>query len=158
MKWPTGYGRSSENRQRTSKGQYLIIEEMVIFLIGMLIVLGSMVTFQTFGDDLETKTSQQEMNLVGERIASLAVQLADSGSEASARFEIPRKITGKSYVISLLQGEGISIRLAKGAGETTVPLRGLENSLDLEGKIGSTIENPKLTYRENGTERLTLGW
>jgi len=147
--------------QQTSKGQYLVIEEMMIFLMGMLIVLGSIATFRTFGSDLEARSSVKEMNLVGEKIANLAVKLTKSGTQSSVRssvyFETPRKITGKTYTIYLKDNEGINIKLAKGSGEVTVPLRGLEDSINLEGNVSSVVSKPKLIYSAESST-LKLGW
>lgn len=156
----------ADSRGRSSKGQYLVIEEMVVFLIGMLIVFGSMAAFQTFGDDLKRKVAIKESNLLGERIASLSVKLASSASkgsdcfQTSASFETPSKITGRSYIIDFVQGRGVTIRLGKGMQDIIIPLRGLEDSLELKGNISSEVSRPRLTYREQSLSRdvLRLGW
>lgn len=141
--------KSSEKR----KGQYLIIEQMFVFGIGIMIAFSFLATFSDFERNIKSDSAAKQLRTYGRVVSYKIMDLTESGGEAKLDFEVPSELGGESYILKL--SNGVVIRTASNRSLYRTSLLGLENHLDTSGKIFSGMG--EVTARYDGKSRITLG-
>jgi len=83
----------------SSKGQYLIISEILLFALGILITANVVVSFQTIHASLSKGALKDQFGSVADVVITAVVKAATTNSSIAVTF--PAKISEKIYVISL---------------------------------------------------------
>lgn len=82
-----------------SKGQNIVINEVLLFALGILITVHVVNSFSTMQSSLRQVSTTDQFTGVADIISSAAVQAASSNASIVAEF--PEKISEEVYVISL---------------------------------------------------------
>lgn len=133
------------------KGQYLIVEQMVIFTIGIFVALSFVSIFGTFESDIRQETTSNQLRTYSKALRNKIVSLVETDAESETIIDIPRTLSEKTYVIELsngliIQSEGYTYRS---------DLMGLRERLKLSGSVISKRGRAKLEY--NGEDTLKIG-
>lgn len=86
-------------RVEGSKGQYLIISEILLFALGILITANVVVSFQSIQSSLSKAALKDQFGSVADVVSTAVVKAATTNSSIAVIF--PTKISEKIYVISL---------------------------------------------------------
>ncbi len=132
------------------KGQYAIIEHVILLGAGIAITLGFLAAFQTINEDVEMTSAASETQLVAQFVAANAISLAESGSEGRVTLEIPETVAGNEYAVRL-RDDGVEV-VTRGA-EYTASMYGISGNIDMGGQVVSREEQVTITYVNN---RMTL--
>lgn len=110
------------------KGQYLAIETMLTFGMGLALAIGTISVFNNYRSEMIDTTTEKEINMVQSELRNTIFHLksADSGS---MEVELPEDIAGSDYTVSL--NKGVRINLNRNVHETRFP--GLTNKYSFEG-------------------------
>ncbi|MFA4820302.1 MAG: hypothetical protein WC613_05090 [Candidatus Aenigmatarchaeota archaeon] len=83
-----------------SKGQYRLISEMLLFLLGIMITSYVIVNFNTLQAGVKTMAVKDQMENVIDTVASAIVKVANTNN-ATIRVVIPGKVSENVYKISI---------------------------------------------------------
>ncbi len=85
------------------KGQYLTIEYVLFFAIGIVMVLGVYLTFTGINADIRADSSMVQMQKTGELIRSSIVNVYETGKSTNSvinyKLSIPPRLSGHPYII-----------------------------------------------------------
>lgn len=81
------------------KGQHLVVNEVLLFAIGVLITAHVALSFSTIQASLNSVSTKDHFRNIGDVVAAGVVRTAAQNS--SAVISLPDKISGKVYVVSL---------------------------------------------------------
>ncbi len=137
---------------KRKKGQQLIVEEMILFGIGLIIALGFLSAFQGFEKGAKEQSGKDQIEQMGEIISAQIMELVQTKSEGKLIFELPQTLGGERYYIKLKQG-GILIQTQSNKVYVT-HVFGLDKKYYFKGGIESSSKKATLTL-ENKT--ITLG-
>ncbi|MCJ7479334.1 MAG: hypothetical protein MUP63_04120 [Candidatus Nanohaloarchaeota archaeon QJJ-7] len=133
------------------KGQYALVEQVILFGLGISVALGFMYAFQGIGEDIEEDVRSHQVDVVSSYLAYASADLIESGSEGSISMEIPEKIASENYIVRFGEG-GVELQMA---GEKSIsPLYGLESRIEPGGQVLSNVRFSEVTLRG---DRLRIG-
>lgn len=118
------------------KGQYLAIETMLTFGMGLALAIGTISVFNNYQSQVMETTTDKEVNLVQSELRDTIFHLksADSGN---IEVELPSDIGGSDYTVSLNKGVRVSVN--QNTHETNFP--GLTQQYSFEGTVeGGTVK------------------
>lgn len=138
--------------KRKSKGQYLIVEEVLIFSIGLIIVLGFFSTFQYFSKETKSNAVREQLEVVGSYIKSKVVETVQMDGTGKISVDLPHKLAGDSYAV-YLNSKGIEMTSSSGKSYAS-GIYGLEGSYNFNGKILSDVKD---VYLKKSGNNITLG-
>ena len=81
------------------KGQHRIINEILIFTIGIAITSFILVSFQNISDGMSRISVQDQLTSVSNLISSGIIKVA--GTQATVSLKVPRDVSGMMYKIQL---------------------------------------------------------
>lgn len=132
-------------------GQYALIEQVLLFTIGISITLGFLIAFEDLTEDIRDDMAEAQTRLVSQHVASSSVELVTSGAEGEFAVALPETVAGQDYAIRMDDG-GVTVETA---GEThTASLHGLTAVTDVSGALESRSGDITLTYQDG---RLEMG-
>ncbi|MDY6769482.1 MAG: hypothetical protein SVU88_00760 [Candidatus Nanohaloarchaea archaeon] len=131
-------------------GQYTLVEQVVLFALGISITLGFLFAFRGLGADVQQDMQTVQSELVAEYMASNAVELVESGADGRMEVPLPERIASSAYALRF--GEG-GVMVAVNGEQAVAPLYGLSSRLAVDGDIGSDGGAASL---ERDGHRLTL--
>ncbi|MDY6766366.1 MAG: hypothetical protein SVW77_03285 [Candidatus Nanohaloarchaea archaeon] len=130
-------------------GQYTLIEQVVLFTLGISITLGFMFAFNDIQTRVETDMKDIQSELVAEYIASSSIELVESGAEGRIDAPVPEEIAAEQYAVRMGEG-GVQVEVA---GEQAVaPLYGLTSVIGVDGAAESREGSVTLTYTDGDLE------
>lgn len=112
-----------------SKGQYLSLEQMVLFSISVIITVSIYFSFTAASDRVGEETIKDQLEEIGELTTSGISQIYTGRNVkyAERELQIPKKISGKSYKI-ITTGSTVQVIRGKRAVEVDI------------GEISDTIQ------------------
>lgn len=125
------------------KGQYAVVEQILLFGVGITIALGLLAAFQVVGDDIRGETASTQTELLSQYMAANTVELAESGAEGKFIFDLPDKLAGQGYAIKYAN-DGI-VTVTSGA-KHTAGVHGLSSLITLDGSIESGEQSVAVTF------------
>jgi len=137
---------------RKKKGQHLILEEIILFSLGLIIALGFFSTFQSFEKSAKTQSREEQFEMLGEIISSHIIELTQSNATGKIEFSIPESIGGEGYLLALKVG-GIMIQTQSHQVHIT-PIYGIEEKYEMDGVVQSNYKKASVTLEG---EKITLG-
>lgn len=87
----------------TVKGQYLAVESVATFGMGLLVAIGTVTAFTTYEDDVVDKASERQINVVESQLMDAIHSLKDVES-GHQQVDLPKRIGGSSYEVGLSNG------------------------------------------------------
>lgn len=132
------------------KGQYAIVEHIILIGAGIAIALGFLAAFQSMNSSIEGGAKEVEARSVSRMVATTAVELVESGSTGKYVLEVPATIANNEYALKLREG-GVEVVTAGAA--YTAPLHGIPSRVAVDGDIISRNQQIALVYTG---DRLTL--
>ncbi len=116
------------------KGQYALLEQVILFGLGILITLGFLFAFQDLSGTVKEDIRGSQAAVVSEYVTSAAVELTESGAEGTMTIPIPENIAAEPYAVQL--GDG-GMKVEVGGDRNIAPLYGLESRLETAGSVES---------------------
>jgi len=106
------------------KGQYLTVEYVIFFAIGIAMVIGIYLTFTNINTDLRQDAATMQLEKTNELIRDSIVNIYEAGNRTGAdiityELSIPPRLSGHTYVIKY---DGNAPRRAKHAKWQRLPL------------------------------------
>lgn len=131
-------------------GQYALIEQVLLFTIGISITLGFLIAFEDLTADVREDMGEAQTRLLSQYVAASAVELAESGSEGELVLSLPETVAGQDYVVRMGE-DGVTVETT---GERhTASLNGLTERFDVSGAIEGREGDISLVY-QGGTIEL----
>lgn len=127
-------------------GQYTLIEQVVLFAIGISITLGFLVAFQDLSEDIESDMATLQSRLVARYAASSAVELAESGAEGRIVVDIPETVASRVYALRFSGGE---VEVETTGVRETVSLYGLSATKQSSGVVESSSSPVTIRHRND---------
>lgn len=131
-------------------GQYSLIEQVVLFALGISITIGFLVAFEDLTADIQADVGETQTQLVSRYVASGAVELVESDSEGRFVISLPGTVADQVYVLRLTQ-DGVEIETT--GQRYTAALYGLANRISTTGAIESRAGGVRVTF-DDGTLEL----
>lgn len=123
------------------KGQYLAVEYVLFFAIGIVMVLGVYVTFSGINDNVREDSATIQLQKTGELIRGAIVNVYQTGKETDStityKLKIPARLSGHSYAIRYTDNLNINSTQNYKIGDT----------LSL---YNININSPNIIYSTNG--------
>ena len=120
------------------KGQFLSLEQMFLFTIGLIIAVSIFLAFSKITDNVRNMTDEDQMKEIGDMVLAGITNVFVSDTDyASLNMNIPKKISGKGYKVKI-DGKEIIVELDE--KETRIPLTGLNESYNIGGEVFSSVE------------------
>lgn len=85
------------------KGQYLAVESVITFAMGITLAIGTLGTFTTYQETVDETTTEKEAQIVNYKMKSAVYDLKTSYS-GSKTIDLPEKIGGSEYTLVLDDG------------------------------------------------------
>ena len=101
------------------KGQYRIVSEILLFLIGILITSFIIINFGNVEDSVKKISVRDQLESVGNSVATAIVKVANADN-ATIRLSIPDMVSKNIYRISLRSTNGGEMILSTLDGNTSV--------------------------------------
>lgn len=97
----------------TGKGQYLPVETVLSFGLGLMIAVATIAGFNTFREEIMDTAEEPQVEIVEQRVSEVlyTFYFMDEKDIVEKTVVLPEKIAGKSYDISMASGE---LRIAVG--------------------------------------------
>jgi hypothetical protein len=136
---------------RTRKGQYAVVEQVVLFALGIAIVSGFLTAFEDFGRDVKTDATEQQSELLSEVVGSHVTQIVRTRADGTVSFTMPESIAGDPYRINFTDS-GVAVVVQERSHLTSV--YGLTETYDLEGSISSEYQTAVISKEQ---DTITIG-
>ena len=107
------------NSYRGKKGQYRIISEILLFLVGILITSFVIIDFGNVESSVKKVSLKDQLESVGDTVATAIVKVANVDN-ATIRLSIPDKVSNNIYKISITSANGGEMTLTTLDGTTSV--------------------------------------
>ncbi|MFB6213596.1 MAG: hypothetical protein ABEJ07_03485 [Candidatus Nanohaloarchaea archaeon] len=93
-------------------GQYLAIESVASFGLGLLIAIGTISAFHSYRDQVVDRAENRQANVVESRVMQ-AIQTLEETDSGSVTVQLPEKVGSTSYELVL----GSEVRIATETGK-----------------------------------------
>lgn len=131
---------SQSHKLKRLKGQYLVVEEVILFGIGMMMVIGFIATFNLLNDKILNPIQEVGFIEVNDYVYSNILKLTDSEvKNGYIEFNIPEQIGKNTYVIKGANNKLISYNSEGKYIEKEV-------GVDIEGVVSSTNKRIRIEY------------
>lgn len=118
------------------KGQYLAIETMMTFTMGIALAIGTIAMFSDYRSDVMSTTTDKQVQVVESELRNAVFHLKSSDS-GNMKVELPSEISGSDYSVALHD----SIRVSVNQRSFEHGLDGLNQDYNFEGSVeGGTVE------------------
>ncbi len=122
-----------------SKGQSQIIEIVILFGVGVVIVAGFVTAFESFGENVRDEAIENQGKAFGDVVSSnIAFLLSTGADHGEVNFLLPNSIANEYYSV-VLSDSGVEVNLG-GRSFVSHNLNGMENFYDLQGSFVSDFE------------------
>jgi hypothetical protein len=141
-----------------SKGQYLIVQFLLFFLIGLGIFLAFGNIFRLRADSLKENIAYSARKLISSYISSVVINSYDTckGCDfVTTSVRIENETADYFHEIELIDGSGLKILSQPGGKNYTSSIHNLDSTLILSGK--STSIKPIILTLENKNKLLEAG-
>jgi len=128
------------------KGQYLTIEHVFFFAMGVTMAIMVFVAFSGIADGVRTSSTQAQLEKVGNYIRANVVEAYtagnSTGSNVTLSLDIPTTLSGSGYEI---WANGNMLTLVSGKASTNLNLYGIESTIRSKA-VFSGAGKIKITY------------
>lgn len=134
-------------------GQFTVIEQVILFGLGVTIATGFLVAFQDFGADVKERSLQEQSQALAGVVSVNTVELIQTGATGQETFQIPPSIAGEDYFIRFSQ-EGVTV--ATSNVSATVGVAGLTERYNFTGSASNDFQTATVT-KQSGRIRIEGG-
>lgn len=131
------------------KGQYTIVEQVILFALGISITLGFLFAFKDLTGSVRGDMKEVQSELVAEYVTSTSVELVESGAEGRMEMPVPERIASEPYILRMGSG-GVSIQVP--GEQSASALYGLGSRTDVDGQAESGRGAVTVTLADNQLE------
>ena len=103
----------------SKKGQYRIVSEILLFLVGMLITTFVIINFGSVENSVKKISLNDQLESVGDTVATAIAKVA-SFDNATIRLSIPDKVSNNVYRITITNANGGEMTLTTLDGTTSI--------------------------------------
>lgn len=116
----------------TRKGQYQVLEHVLLFGAGLAVAMGFLFTFENFSDDIQQDVQDKNMEMLGKQVNNAIQNLLATEAEGEVVISLPPTIAGEEYDLQF-EENGIAVYAGQESHLTT--LYGIEKQYELEGVV-----------------------
>ena len=135
------------------KGVSLVFEQVLLFMIGVIIFSACFFTFSLYQQQFTGTISQDQLNEVRDSISSVVLDFSSRQQPVNStmKMELPYRI-GDAVYIAELNSSGLFVyTLGPVRIESFSPLYGINHSISLSGRFSSVHARELIMYK-NGNE------
>ena len=137
-----------------NKGQFITLEQLLYFGIGMTILIATIGGFRFVGNGVEVFSREDQFREVGELVLTNAqnayIQGTNLNSTYELTFEVPKTITDTSYRMEFVDNKELLIlSLSNLRDNQTLSLIGLNETTVFEGNSNSIRGSVRIKYNPN---------
>lgn len=136
---------------RKRKGQYLILEEMLVFSIGIMVTISLLSTFHLFRRETKDGATKNQAELIANSVASSVFNLVQTEGSGKAEISVPKHIAGDLYYVDLEDG---LVEVTIQGEEYKSQIIRSNQGVDLEGGKRSLSGEVELVY--DGEDKIKL--
>lgn len=129
----------------TRKGQYQVLEHVLLFGAGLTVAMGFLYTFENFSEDIKSDVREQHMEMLGKQLHNAIQNLMATGANGEVVVTLPPTIAGESYNLQF-EENGVAIYVGDESHLTT--LYGLEKQYTLEGAVTGDRDTVVITKED----------
>lgn len=128
------------------KGQYLTLEQFVVFLIGIIITISIFMTFTSIKDKIERTTKDDQLKEVGYFVVSNMLNVYKQKADKVTQIvDIPKKIADKNYKLQIT-GKQLDVFFpGKRNKGISLNLEGMSEDISVVGGVYSSGGKIKIT-------------
>jgi len=126
-------------------GQFTVIEQVILFGLGVTIATGFLVAFEDFGADVKERSLQEQSQALADLVSTNTVELVQTGATGQATFQIPPTIAGEDYFIRF-SGEGVTVATANTSA--TAGVAGLTERYNFTGSASNDFRTATVTKQD----------
>ena len=134
------------------KGQYFVLEQMLLFTMGVTITVILYFSLVTANEGVKNLAEEDQLYEIGNLVYSEINRVYLHPGEISVTFEIPKKISGKAYKIYVEKINSESNLIVK-LGEKVIKIP-INNEYNVSGMLFSSGGIVKIEKRRG---RITIG-
>lgn len=116
----------------TRKGQYQVLEHVILIGAGLGVAMGFLYTFENFGEDIQSDVQSEHMEMLGKQTNNAIQHLLATEADGEVRITLPPDIAGDEYQLEF--GDNGIMIFAGGQSHTTT-MYGIEKQYNLEGTV-----------------------
>lgn len=139
-------------KRQWKKGQNIVVEEVLVFGIGLVLALGLFTTFQTFGNQAQTSVAREKLSTIASYVRATIMQATQIHGSGKVFMSVPHELSGSSYLIDLNTSQ-LAVVSADGHSHA-MQLHGVESTYALQGQAHS--EADRIFVEKNG-QNITIG-
>ncbi len=130
-------------------GQYTLVEQVVLFTLGISITLGFMFAFNDITAQVETDMKDVQPELVAEHVASSSIELIESEAEGRIEVPVPEQIASEEYAVRMGDG-GVLVQVS--GDQALAPMYGLTSVVPVDGAAESGDGGVTLVYEDGSLD------
>lgn len=124
------------------KGQYIAIETVLTFALGLIAAVGIISVFDSYSSDVYDASERVEANIVQEEVLKNMNTLRPVKGEGYIEFDLPEKISNRDYQV--VADDRIYVEIGDSEYSTKIPV---EDNIE-----GSASGEVRLEKTQNGFE------
>jgi hypothetical protein len=131
------------------KGQYLTLENVFFFAVGVALVIAVYAVFSAMSENMRSAVLQDQLAKEGEGIRASVAKVFAAGNSTNSTIRlslsIPRQLSGCDYKITV-GGGGIRLNCLNGQGSSgSLNLYGIDTTINI-GAVYSNAEKINILY------------
>lgn len=134
-------------------GQFTVIEQVILFGLGVTIATGFLVAFEDFGSDVQDRSLQEQSQALAGLISVNTVELIQTGADGEETFQIPPSIAGEDYFVRFSQ-DGVTVATTNVSA--TAGVAGLTERYNFTGSATNDFQTATVT-KQDGRIRIEGG-
>lgn len=130
------------------KGVSLVFEQVLLFMIGVVIFAACFTTFSLYQSYFTSGISYNQLNEIRNAVSSEIVSMSSSDFNSTVRMDLPGRVGEKPYFIEL-RPEGLFVyTMGPQPAESFSPLYGINRSFSLDGRFSSAAGEGLVIYKK----------
>ncbi|MDY6770906.1 MAG: hypothetical protein SV186_03030 [Candidatus Nanohaloarchaea archaeon] len=130
----------------TRKGQYAVVEQVILFALGVAILSGFLTAFNGFSRDVKSDAIQEQSALMAQVVASHTAHLVSTHANGELSFSIPDSLAGENYIINFTDG-GVAVIVGDTSHLSTI--YGITETYRLRGSVSSEYETAVISIEQD---------
>jgi len=135
--------------RKRMKGVSLVFEQVLLFMIGVMIFSACFVTFSSYQQQFTDTISQDQINEIRDSVSSAVLDFSSrkQSVNSSMKMNLPDRIGNAGYIIELNSSGLFVYTLGPSRIEGVSLLYGINHSLSLSGRFSSISGRELLIYK-----------
>ena len=131
------------------KGVSLVFEQVLLFMVGVMIFAACFVTFSLYQQQFTERISQDQLNEIRDSVSFVVLDFSSRGQQVntSTSLDLPDRVGGNGYIIELNSSGLFVYTIGPDMRESFSPLYGINHSVSLSGRFSSVHGRELLIYK-----------